>query len=114
MKMSQAEFEAQLADIRKAYISSLKEKRDTISSKWATLSREWDKESYDSLYLVIHSLAGSAQTFDLDDITHHARSVIQQFKQEVKQDSMPAACVPQINDSIALLVNEINRVLGSK
>ena len=60
--MSPAEIEARLAEVRKSYIMSLTEKREAIVTKWATLSAQWNDETYQSLYLIIHSLAGSAET----------------------------------------------------
>ena len=48
---------------------------------WAKLNNEWIADTYDSLYLVIHGLAGSAETFGFPEITQQARIVVNQFKQ---------------------------------
>jgi HPt (histidine-containing phosphotransfer) domain-containing protein len=112
MKLSQAEIEAQLAEIRRSYIASLEPKRDAIVTQWTSLCEQWDNETYQSLYLVIHSLAGSAETFGLADITANARKVVNQFKLQAKQQPPGAQVIPTITADIQQLVVSMNKGLS--
>jgi len=113
MNMSQSEFEAQLAEIRKAYIASLESKRDSIIRHWDALRLAWDNDTYQSLYLVIHGLAGSARTFDLDKITETARAVIQQFKQHATEPPPQRQAMQLIHGDIERLIAELNLGLSA-
>lgn len=81
MNDKHAKIQAQLDAIRVSYIASLKSKRETIEVNWLKLNDEWHADTYDSLYLVIHGLAGSAETFGFPEITQQARVVVNQFKE---------------------------------
>lgn len=104
MKMSPAEIEARLAEVRRSYIMSLADKREDIVTKWTALNAEWSDETYQSLYLIIHSLAGSAETFGLADITQDARKVVDLFKQHAEQRPLAKQTVQMITASIEQLV----------
>ncbi len=104
MKLSQAEIEAQLAEVRRSYIASLEDKRDAIVNQWTSLHQQWSDETYQSLYLIIHSLAGSAETFGLIKVTQDARLVVNQFKQYAQQQPLHADVITSISASIDQLV----------
>lgn len=112
MKLTQAEIEAQLAEVRRSYIASLETKRDAIVSQWTSLRGQWDDDTYQSLYLIIHSLAGSAETFGLGEITQHARKVVNQFKRQANRHPPAAHVFPAISASIEQLVVSMNRGLA--
>jgi len=75
-----AKIQAQLDAIRISYIASLKDKHDAVLGNWESLKSDWGADTYDQLYLVIHGLAGSAETFGFPQITRQARNVVNQFK----------------------------------
>lgn len=112
MKLSQAEIEAQLAEVRRSYIASLEQKRDDIVNQWTALCAQWNPDTYQSLYLIIHSLAGSAETFDLAEVTHDARMVVNQFKQHAHQQPPADPVIPAITAAIQRLVTSMNRGLA--
>jgi len=112
MKLSQAEIEAQLAEVRRSYIASLKDKRDAIVAQWAALRQQWHDETYQSLYLIIHSLAGSAETFGLVKVTQDARLVVNQFKQYAKQQPLDAPVLAAISANIDQLVLSMSIALS--
>lgn len=112
MKLSQAEIEARLAEVRRSYIASLEEKRDTIERQWAMLSGQWNDETYQSLYLIIHSLAGSAETFGLASVTRDARKVVDLFKQHAYQHPIDIQMVPTITNDIQHLIKSMTLSLS--
>lgn len=79
--MSKESIQEKLEKVRLSYITTLDEKREDIETHWRELNESWDDETYNSLYMVIHSIAGSAETFGFPELTQRARSVIDQFKQ---------------------------------
>lgn len=111
MKLSQTEIEARLAEVRRSYLTSLLEKRQAIVTKWAALCEQWQEETYQSLYLIIHSLAGSAETFGLSDITRDARKVIDLFKQQAGRGKLDMHFQPVITASIDQLVASMTSAL---
>ena len=114
MKLSQAEIEAQLTEVRRSYIASLEQKHEAIAMKWVTLCEQWDHETYQSLYLIIHSLAGSAETFGLADITRDARRVLHQFKLEGGQPPLAAPTIATITTDIEQLAATMKSALSQK
>ena len=112
MKLSQAEIEAQLAEVRRSYIAALGPKRDSIVRQWTGLCEQWNHETFQSLYLVIHSLAGSAETFGLAQITQDARKVVDQFKQYANQQPPPTDVISTISTDIEQLVVSMNQGLS--
>lgn len=79
--MASKDIKQQLAAIRRSYIDSLVDKSADINRFTEELSKEWNEETYEKLYIIIHSLAGSAGTFDLDDLSANAREVVNLFKE---------------------------------
>lgn len=103
MKLSQSEIQARLKEVRRSYIASLVEKREAVETQWSILTKQWQPDNYQSLYLIIHSLAGSAETFGLSEITIAARRVIDLFKQHIRQNSLDENCMPLIKADIEQL-----------
>ena len=108
MKDKHSKIQAQLDAIRVSYIASLKSKRETIEVNWQKLNDAWMADTYDSLYLVIHGLAGSAETFGFPEITQQARVVVNQFK-ELNPHRPPASgeLVQEINCNIETLMKTL-------
>lgn len=87
--------------IRQSYIESLDEKLQHINSAWQSLNEEWNEETYESLYLVLHSLAGSAETFGFAKLTVCARAVIDYFKDSnIKALKQPLKELPELGSYI--------------
>ncbi len=95
----------QLEAIKVSYIASLSEKRDVIDQHWQSLKADWLADTFDAVYLVIHGLAGSAETFGFPDITRQARKVVDQFKQ-LKSHAPPddSGFISEIDQEIQTLL----------
>ena len=78
--MSDESIQEKLEKVRQSYIASLDEKRKTIARDWASLKENWDEDTYENMYMVIHGIAGSAETFGFPELTQQARNVIDQLK----------------------------------
>ena len=78
--MSDESIQEKLEKVRQSYIASLDEKRKTIASDWTSLKENWDEDTYQNMYMVIHGIAGSAETFGFPELTQQARNVIDQLK----------------------------------
>jgi HPt (histidine-containing phosphotransfer) domain-containing protein len=111
MKLSQTEIEARLAEVRRSYIASLQAKRDSIELQWSTLLAQWDSDTFQSLYLIVHSLAGSAETFGLTTITQDARKVVEQLKRHDRQYPLDAQCLPTLTADLQQLIHSMTAVL---
>jgi len=72
--------EARLAEIRRSYLDSLCEKREAIYSCWRELSQQWNTETYRKLFMIVHSLAGSAETFGFAEVSATARVLMEQLR----------------------------------
>ncbi len=73
--------EAQLQAIRQSYCASLPDKLARIEELWKLLQPDGtDKHNYDEFYRLLHSIAGSAETFGLPRLTQVARAIVQQLK----------------------------------
>jgi hypothetical protein len=101
-----SKIQAQLAAVRKSYIASLADKHTTVTASWNSLKSGWVEESYDALYLVVHGLAGSAETFGFPEITHQARTVVNHLK------SLNRHAPPSNSEVIVALDAEIIRLLS--
>lgn len=68
----------QLQKLRDIFIATLPEKLTTIDRLWQAVKQQGD--SVDELYLVVHSLTGSAGTFghqQLSDAARHLEQILQ-------------------------------------
>jgi len=79
--MSRDNLHKKFNQVRESYIVSLNDKKKSLQQHWQELQTDWHTQTYDELYIIIHSLAGSAGTFDLPDITDSARAIIDLFKE---------------------------------
>ena len=94
--MNSDDINAQLANVRTSYIESLADKKLAMLEHWNVLKVDWNEQSYQDLYIIIHSLAGSAGTFDLPDITEYAKDIVNLFKE----------CNPEQNTLTDKLIKE--------
>lgn len=78
--MSNPDIEARLAELKQAYMASLAAKHLSLVTLWAGLCTQWTSVGFDELYRLVHSLAGSAETFGFADITQAARAVVDDFR----------------------------------
>jgi len=104
--MSSKNIQEKLEQIRLSYISSLAEKKDAIDTHWRSLKGNWNETVQDDIYLIIHGIAGSAETFGLPELTQQARTVIDLFK--LVDPSSPDASLGQnIDDEIDGLLKKL-------
>lgn len=110
MDNKHSKIQEKLDAIRISYIASLSQKRESIETSWSNLNNEWIADTYDSLYLVIHGLAGSAETFGFPEITQQARTVVDQFK-ELNPHHPPVepAILTEISEQIETLLETLRQ-----
>lgn len=76
------DIQAQLQAIRQSYCASLPEKLARIELLWRQLQQDQtNKIFYEEFYRLLHSIAGSAETFGLPELTRAARTIVQQLRQ---------------------------------
>lgn len=108
MKLTPEEIEAQLNEIRLDYLASLDAKRATIVDSFTALCNTWDPATYDALYHVLHSLAGSAETFGLSELTDRARQLTQYFKQRSEEHALGVTTIREAEDMFSRLLASID------
>jgi len=85
--MNRESIQDKLQKVRLSYIATLEEKKNNITRHWELLNKDWQSESYDNMYMVIHGIAGSAETFGFPELTQTAREVIDYLKKH--QQDLP-------------------------
>jgi HPt (histidine-containing phosphotransfer) domain-containing protein len=78
--MSDTDTQAKLELVRLSYLASLQNKRDAIHENWQQLAKSWTPENFDALYIILHGIAGSAETFGLPEVTQEARELVDKLK----------------------------------
>lgn len=106
--MNSENIQEKLERIRLSYISSLEEKKNTIDMHWCSLKDKWDKDIQDAMYLIIHGIAGSAETFGMPELTQQARTVLDLLKQ-VNPGSPGASSVQSIDNEIGELLKRLKK-----
>ena len=104
--MNSKNIQKKLEQIRLSYIASLAEKKEAIDTHWSTLKTNWDTEIHDAMYLIIHGIAGSAETFGMPELTQQARTILELLKR-VNDDSIDEHLVEKIDDEISKLLNKL-------
>lgn len=104
--MNSENIQEKLEQIRLSYISSLAEKKHAIDTHWCSLQANWDDEIQDAMYLIIHGIAGSAETFGMPGLTQQARTVLDLLKQ-VNHGSPDAGAIQSINNEIGELLQQL-------
>lgn len=112
MTLSEAEIAARLAEVRRSYIASLQEKHDTLARHWMALCTQWDPEAYQALYMSLHSLAGSAETFGLADLSRYARKLVDDFKQHPNRQPISPEVFQNLRDDFDRVLNVMQKALA--
>ncbi len=106
MDDKQNRIRAKLDAVRISYLNHLPEKHKAIKENWSSLQRHWNHTSYNALYLIIHGLAGSAETFGLAHLTKQARQIIDLLKPYYNQQIQPETV-----EQLTALNHEINALI---
>lgn len=78
--MNNNNIQEKLEKIRQSYIATLDEKRVAIDKHWCSLTNHWNEDAQDAMYMIIHGIAGSAETFGFPELTQQARIVLNHLK----------------------------------
>ena len=70
------DIEQQLAELRISYTADLGRRLAELHSLWASLAVQWQKPAEESLHHMVHSIAGSAETFGYPELTRLARALL--------------------------------------
>lgn len=97
--------EEKFAVVKQSFIASLGDKQQAIATHWGTISDQWDNEEFQQLYRIIHGLAGSAETFDLPDITMQARTIQMHFKLLENDQVLDQQLKETISEQIDIMLN---------
>ena len=104
---------AKFAKVRESYINSLHEKITQINNLWSALKKEWNEEAYDQLYLYVHSMAGSAETFGFPELTAIARQAVNKLRElHEHPDADNTQLIAELNESyrvLSLVISEVSR-----
>ena len=111
--MSEQDIQARLAEIRQSYITSLTSRRDNIIELWAALQAQWHTTECKTLHRLVHSLAGSAETFGFADITQCARTLVDDFRQLDDAEPDPTTCA-RLETRIRMLTELLARHAGEQ
>lgn len=102
------DIQSKFNNIRLSYVENLKVKRAQINLLWESLQKGWQNESASELHLILHGLAGGAETFGFSDVSKKARSAVNLFR-EIEENSQLR--VPQKMVAIETAINELDAVL---
>lgn len=101
--MSEQDLQARLAEIRRSYIASLNPRRQNILELWDSLQAQWDASQFEALHRLVHSLAGSAETFGFADVTQAARLLVDDLRKLGDTPPSPPARA-QLDEKIRLVL----------
>ena len=101
--MNKDEFKEKLEEIRLSYISTMDSRREEIERYWSDLQTQWNLETFQQLYMIIHGIAGSAETFGFPEMTRQARSITNQFKL-IKQTGPNEHTLSELDPKVGLLI----------
>lgn len=104
MSQNQQDFLERLQALREDYVARLPERIADIEQDWAAVAGQAAPHAGDRLYRKLHSLAGSAGTFGLADLSRQARSIEQQLhnltasgeRLDVKEHAVITAGIAQL------------------
>jgi chemotaxis protein histidine kinase CheA len=115
MKYSQSELEARLAEIRRSYLVSLQGKHAVLRKHWAELSQQWDDETYRELFMILHNLAGSAETFGLAEVSANARVLVELLRPlaDAGSTANPASAVASMKADFERLISSLELAVSA-
>ena len=115
---STSNFARELEELRSAYLQTLPQKVEVVQQAWEALNAEqWNPADYESVYRLIHNLAGGAGTYGFTAITAEARKILNTMKPWMHSEVPPASELQlQINQGFEILekathqaVNRVNK-----
>jgi len=115
MKYSQSELEARLAEIRRSYLISLGEKTEAIRLFRTELCQQWNDDTYHDLFMILHSLAGSAETFGFAEVSAAARVLVEQLRPlaDAPATMKSAGAVADMNPEFERLLSGLELALSA-
>ncbi len=109
--MTTETLEKKLNKVRESYILSLAKKKTLLQTLWQELLTDWQTPVFNELYIIIHSMAGSAGTFNLEKVTQHARMVVELFKDNKSNETKPdEALLQTIENALDKLFSSIEKI----
>ena len=108
--MTDKNIQERLEAVRQSYIASMKEKQEAILNNWNALVDDWTEENFESLYIILHGLAGSAETFGFPEVTQNARSIVEQFKKLKAGSSPDSTNTDHLDRDIKQFVEQISKI----
>jgi HPt (histidine-containing phosphotransfer) domain-containing protein len=111
--MGNKEIQEKLEQVRQSYIATLDEKKNNIQTLWQLLKNDWQQAAFDNLYMIIHGLAGSAETFGFPDLTVEARAITN-FLKQYEKDLPNEDFINLMEDRIVKLISVIEKSIKSK
>ena len=112
LNINNENIQEKLEKVRLSYISTLEEKTNKINSLWQLLKLDWDQETYSNMYMIIHGIAGSAETFGLPELTREARAVLDRLK-EHEQDLPSPENIETLDKKIIILSSLMKKISES-
>lgn len=106
--MSDKTIQEKLEVVKKSYAASLKEKSSAIKENWETLCSKWDQDVLHQLHIIVHGLAGSAETFGFVEITTEARGIVDKLKQLDKNRPPDAKTMEELTNNIISFTKRLN------
>lgn len=77
--------------MRREFTASLPERHAALTSAWQSLTAgDWDDDSLDAAYRVVHSLAGACETFGISEPGQAARALNDHLHAMVQHDATPS------------------------
>lgn len=104
--------QAKLEALRLSYLASLPDKHSAIHVHWQRLVEHWDGEHFDALYIVLHGLAGSAETFGLPHITQEARDLVNTLKLLSKNTPPEPSTLDKLESDLTTFLAHLESVPG--
>jgi HPt (histidine-containing phosphotransfer) domain-containing protein len=102
--------QAKLEVVRLSYLASLRDKQAAIRDNWQQLVEGWNPENFDSLYIILHGIAGSAETFGLPDVTHEARQLVDSLKLLSKSAPPEQAVLEKLANAMDQFLTQLDAV----
>ncbi len=110
--MSDSDTQAKLELVRLSYLASLQDKRDAIHENWQQLAKSWTPDNFDALYIILHGIAGSAETFGLPEVTQQARTLVDRLKLLSKSSPPGPAMLDNLAHDLDSFLSHLDTVHG--
>lgn len=108
--MDKKTIQEKLQAVKDAYIADLPVKMERIETLWQSLQQQWRSETAETLHILVHGLAGSAETFGLPQVTAKARHA-DQFLKQLENHAAPDMLLQQnLHQALQELLAEADKV----